>query len=137
MFCFEGVVLTKNPKVYNQLHKNLVSDLILIKQLIKLQYSTLPQSWDTGSSSPRLSLKIKTQKFLVLDLVLIFRLEKFQSQFQSKLRLRKFQSWSQNWDSGNFRFGSGLEIKTQIIWVSDLVSKLRLWKYKSHTGSQN
>ena len=43
-FVLRGIVLTKNPDGYNQLQKYLVSDLILIKKLIKLQSLTLPQS---------------------------------------------------------------------------------------------
>ena len=60
--------------VYNQLKKYLVSDLILIKKLTKLQFLTLPQSWDTGTTSLRLSFKIKAQKILVADLVFLFTL---------------------------------------------------------------
>ena len=39
-----GMVLTKTPEVYNELQKNLISDLILIKKLTELKSLTLPQS---------------------------------------------------------------------------------------------
>ena len=56
-------------------------------------------------------------QFLVSDLVLKFRLEKFQSRTQSP----------------NWHF---LVLKlTQEIWVSDLVSKLRIWKFLSRSRS--
>ena len=51
-------------------------------------------------------------------------------QFESQTR-----SW--NWDSENFSLGLGLETDTQKIWVSDQVSKLRLWKFQSRTRSRN
>ena len=100
----------------------LVSDLILIKKLTKLQPPALPKSWDTGASSPRLSLEIKTQKFLFSDSVSISRLEKFQSQ---------------NWHSENVSLELGLKTETQKIWVADSVLKLRFWKFHSQTWSWN
>ena len=125
-FVLRGMLWTKDPDVYDQLQKYLVSDLILIKKLTKLQYPTLPQSWDTGTTSLRLSFNTKAKKLLVSDLVLIIRLEKFQLQTRSR-----------NWHLKNSSLGLGLETETQEIWVSDLVSKLRLWKFQSRTWSQN
>ena len=139
MFCFEGGGVDQKSWCLQSTSKDLVSDLILIKKLTKLQYLILPQSWDTGTSS--LSLRINTQKFLVSESVLIFRLEKFQSRTPSQnwdsknsslghgleTETQKFESrtWSRNWDSENSIFGLGLKTDTLKIPVSDLVSKIK------------
>ena len=115
-----GVVWTKISKLCNQLQKNLVSDLILIKRHTRTRSLTIPQSWDTGTSCLRLSLRIQTQKFTVSDGVLRFRLDKWQSRTQS-----------QNWDLENSSLGPGLKTETQKMWVLESVLKLGLWEFEN------